>query len=115
MLLLQAGGQAFVMALILLHSPAEFVRRLRNVRDLRRHHVFKHSFRDIPLALHAERSDAVTGELREQRTRDTPSMPKVKEACSMGLSWPISASISTKEAVFSSVRLSITSSMVAGE
>ena len=47
------------------------------------------------------------------RDRDTPSMPKVKLACSMGLSCPMELSISKKEAVFSSVSPSYTVSMSA--
>ena len=47
------------------------------------------------------------------KVRLTPSMPKVKLACSMGLSWPMEWSISKKEAVFSSVRPSYTVSMSA--
>ena len=40
--------------------------------------------------------------------RDTPSIAKVNETCSIGLSWPISDSILTKLAVFSSVSPSST-------
>ena len=41
-----------------------------------------------------------------KNARETPSMPKVKFACSIGLSCPISASISTNFAALSSVKLS---------
>ena len=42
--------------------------------------------------------------------RETPSMPKVKLACSIGLSCPIEASISTNSAAFSGVSLSSSAS-----
>ena len=38
---------------------------------------------------------------------ETPSIPNVKEACSIGLSCPISASISTNFAALSSVKFSL--------
>ena len=49
------------------------------------------------------------------KVRLTPSMPKVKLACSMGLAWPTSLSMVRKRAVFSSSSPSRSSVMWASE
>ena len=55
------------MGLALLHSADVLLFRLGNRGDLRGQHVFKLPLRHVPLALHAERGDAMAGQLGQQR------------------------------------------------
>ena len=57
------------MALVFFHGLQKFIGRFRNRPNRWRHHKFKRLFAHIPLALHAEGSNTVTGDLRQQRTR----------------------------------------------
>ena len=67
----QELGQLFVMALILFHGTQVFFLGFGNGFDFRRHHKLKCLFAHIALALHAVGSDAVAGDLCQQRTGNT--------------------------------------------